>query len=371
MLRRLRSAYQLASLASIFWMAGCGLFTRTPEVPPEPAEETPAPAPASASPHEVFASSLGLNSAQVVSVLYPPPAPLTELPPEARPAGEDVVWVPGYWLWDLSRDDWVWVNGVWVHAPSGRRWVPGYWKVVSVGWRWVHGYWAMDPPPPPLPPPQPPALTFGAGNDCYADPDLAFFFGMGWPWYQSRPLPSPLHGIVAAPLLPLGHKAGPIVSSPEPHAAEMLPRTVPPLTSTIPPSPATGALRESHAPLSPAADPSAPPHVNMESIFASMPQPLASSLSPPRFVPENDHSLLRLHAAPHSHAGSGVPGVLHDHEGRMASFFLNSHLETALHEHLSFPGTASSHVFAGERGGIGGHESGGQGSGGHGGGHGR
>lgn len=369
MFRKLRPAYLLALFASILWMAGCGLFTRTPEVPPEPAEETPAPAPASPSPHEVFASSLGINSAQVVSVLYPPPAPLTELPSEARPAGDDVVWVPGYWMWDLSRDDWVWVNGVWVHAPSGRRWTPGYWKVIADGWHWVHGYWEMDPPPPP--PAQPPALTSDPGDGWYADPDFAFFCGMGWPWYPYRSLPSPLHGIVAAPLLSLGHKAGPIVSSQSPHAAEVLPNLVPPLTSTLHPPPPAGSLTQTHVLSSPASDPSVRPRVNLGSVFASLPQPLASSLNPPSVVSPGEHSLLTLHAGPHSHIAPGVPGVLHDHEGRMASFFLNSHLETALHEHLSFPGTASAHVFGGERGNVGGHESSSHASGGHGGGHGR
>ena len=39
-----------------------------------------------------------------------PPAPIEELPPEQKPEGDDVQWVPGYWAWDDNRNDFLWIK---------------------------------------------------------------------------------------------------------------------------------------------------------------------------------------------------------------------------------------------------------------------
>jgi hypothetical protein len=71
-----------------------------------------------------------------------PPAPIEEQPPDQKPEGDNVVWIPGYWSWDVDRTDFVWISGFWRVAPGGRKWVPGYWNQTDSGWQWVSGFWA-------------------------------------------------------------------------------------------------------------------------------------------------------------------------------------------------------------------------------------
>ena len=70
------------------------------------------------------------------------PAPIMELPPELKPKGANVTWIPGYWAWDDERNDFLWVSGIWRDLPHGRQWVPGYWCVCESGYQWTPGYWA-------------------------------------------------------------------------------------------------------------------------------------------------------------------------------------------------------------------------------------
>jgi WXXGXW repeat (2 copies) len=92
--------------------------------------------------HEAFAEPLVLDPASIPVIAKRPPEPVEELPPEEKPAGENVAWLPGYWSWDDDRSDFLWVSGFWRALPPGREWVPGYWQPAEGGWRWVAGYWA-------------------------------------------------------------------------------------------------------------------------------------------------------------------------------------------------------------------------------------
>ena len=40
-----------------------------------------------------------------------PPPPVPEEPPDYRPEGKNVTWIPGYWAWDAERKDFLWVSG--------------------------------------------------------------------------------------------------------------------------------------------------------------------------------------------------------------------------------------------------------------------
>ena len=51
-------------------------------------------------------------------------------------------WIEGYWEWEDSRHDFVWVTGTWRVAPPGRLWVNGYWKRDDQGWYRVAGFWS-------------------------------------------------------------------------------------------------------------------------------------------------------------------------------------------------------------------------------------
>ena len=66
---------------------------------------------------------------------------MEEMPPDQKPAGQNVQWISGYWSWDQARNDFVWLSGVWREPPPGRQWVPGYWHQVEGGYQWVAGAW--------------------------------------------------------------------------------------------------------------------------------------------------------------------------------------------------------------------------------------
>lgn len=91
--------------------------------------------------HEAFANAVVYNPEPGPLVTKTPPGPIEELPPETKPEGANVVWIPGYWAWDDERDDYIWVSGIWRDIPPGRVWVPGYWLTAEGGARWVAGYW--------------------------------------------------------------------------------------------------------------------------------------------------------------------------------------------------------------------------------------
>jgi hypothetical protein len=91
--------------------------------------------------HEAFAQPSISRQRPSPIVHKQPPEPVNELPPDQKPEGDNVQWIPGYWAWDEDRSDFLWVSGTWRDVPPERRWVPGYWTQADDGWRWVSGYW--------------------------------------------------------------------------------------------------------------------------------------------------------------------------------------------------------------------------------------
>ena len=77
--------------------------------------------------HEAFAETVTFDPEPGIVVPKAPPAAIEEVPPEQRPEGANVAWIPGYWGWDDERNDFLWVSGIWRALPPGRQWVPGYW----------------------------------------------------------------------------------------------------------------------------------------------------------------------------------------------------------------------------------------------------
>jgi hypothetical protein len=91
--------------------------------------------------HEAFLTPVQLDARTGMTVSQEPPEPIDEIPPDVKPKGDDVRWIPGYWAWENSDDDFIWVSGVWRNDPPTQRWVPGYWSEVSEGYRWTSGAW--------------------------------------------------------------------------------------------------------------------------------------------------------------------------------------------------------------------------------------
>jgi hypothetical protein len=106
--------------------------------------------------HEAFAEVVTGDYGPNPLVARKPPVSIEEIPPQFKPAGEQVVWIDGYWWWDEQREDFIWISGVYRDAPVGQRWVAGYWHQESDGFRWVNGFWFSEeaeemvylPPPP-------------------------------------------------------------------------------------------------------------------------------------------------------------------------------------------------------------------------------
>ena len=92
--------------------------------------------------HEAFAETVSFDPQPGIVVPKAPPEAIEEVPPDQKPEGDNVAWIPGYWAWDDERADFLWVSGIWRALPPGRQWVPGYWSKVAQGYQWTSGYWA-------------------------------------------------------------------------------------------------------------------------------------------------------------------------------------------------------------------------------------
>src|SRR5262249_28061496 len=69
--------------------------------------------------HEAFAEPSDPNPKPQPIVPKQPPGPIEEVPPEQKPEGQDVEWIPGYFYWDDERSDFLWVSGFWRDIPPG------------------------------------------------------------------------------------------------------------------------------------------------------------------------------------------------------------------------------------------------------------
>jgi hypothetical protein len=135
--------------------------------------------------HEAFAGMVTFNPEPGIVISKAPPEVIEEMPPEERPEGDNVSWIPGYWGWDDERSDFLWVSGTWRALPPGRAWMAGYWGQTPRGHQWISGYWADAsvrettylPPPP---------ATVEVGPNIAA-PSIDYGWSPGcWVWYQGR-----------------------------------------------------------------------------------------------------------------------------------------------------------------------------------------
>jgi hypothetical protein len=94
--------------------------------------------------HEAFAGPVVYDPRPGPVIAKPPPEPIQEVPPDQKPEGANIQWISGYWAWDDTRNDYLWVSGVWRNIPPGRQWVPGYWHEASGGAQWVPGAWMAE-----------------------------------------------------------------------------------------------------------------------------------------------------------------------------------------------------------------------------------
>ena len=175
------------------------------EPPPVPGQDEATPLPAlepevqGRGPiHEAYAQP-GTAPRPGIVVPKQPPAPIREMPPDQKPEGDNVAWVPGYWSWDEDRGDFLWVSGFWRVTPADRKWVPGYWTRADSGWQWVSGFWAStsQPAAPYVEEPPPASLDYGPSvpppdddsqyaPGCWTYREDRYVWAPGF-WYRGRP----------------------------------------------------------------------------------------------------------------------------------------------------------------------------------------
>ncbi len=149
--------------------------------PPPPAGAQDTEALARGPVHEAYAEPVDYKPEAGPVINKQPPDPIDEQPPDQKPDGSNVQWVPGYWSWDGESKDYLWVSGFWRDVPPGQRWVPGAWQEVEGGWQWSPGFWASDqteqvnyvPTPPP---------TIDAGPSTPAPQQTDVYVPGCWVW---------------------------------------------------------------------------------------------------------------------------------------------------------------------------------------------
>ena len=135
--------------------------------------------------HEAFAGTITFDPEPGVIVKRPAPEPIEELPPEQKPTGDNVAWIPGYWAWDDERDDYLWVSGIWRSLPPGRQWITGYWGTSAGDSQWTSGYWADAQASEVDYLPEPPQ-TVESGPNIEAPSENHTWLPGCWIWQQNR-----------------------------------------------------------------------------------------------------------------------------------------------------------------------------------------
>jgi hypothetical protein len=135
--------------------------------------------------HEAFVGVVSYNPEPGVIVEKAPPAVIEELPPEERPVGDNITWIPGYWGWDDERSDYLWISGTWRALPPGREWTTGYWATAGQGHQWISGYWADSTVEETTYLPKPPVTVEAGPNTEAPSRDHGWTPG-SWMWQQER-----------------------------------------------------------------------------------------------------------------------------------------------------------------------------------------
>ncbi|MDZ4656889.1 MAG: hypothetical protein SH868_04845 [Bythopirellula sp.] len=170
----------------IGWRGEIASAQPAPPVPAGQQQQMPEPEVLDQGPiHEAFAEPMMLDQQDWEVVAKQPPAPVNELPPEQQPEGQNVQWIPGYWMWDREREDFLWVSGMWRDVPPGRNWVPGEWQQADAGFQWVPGFWADAKQQQVQLLPEPPA-TLDTGPSSPAPGENYLWAPGNWSWQNGE-----------------------------------------------------------------------------------------------------------------------------------------------------------------------------------------
>ncbi len=148
--------------------------------------------------HEAYAQPVTTQPEAGPVVAKQPPKAIEEMPPDQKPEGDNVQWIPGYWAWDDDSSAYLWVSGCWRVPPPDRAWMPGHWQEVDKGWMWVAGFWARAnaeevqylPAPPP---------SVEQGPSTPAPAQDSYYASGSWVYQQDRYLWRPGQWVAYSP----------------------------------------------------------------------------------------------------------------------------------------------------------------------------
>ena len=135
--------------------------------------------------HEAFAGTATFDPLPGIIVPRSPPESIEEIPPEVRPEGDNIAWIPGYWAWDDDGQNFLWVSGTWRNLPPERQWISGYWSKTEMGIQWTSGYWADADSTEIEYLPEPPESIESGPNVAAPSADHIWLPGC-WIWDQNR-----------------------------------------------------------------------------------------------------------------------------------------------------------------------------------------
>jgi hypothetical protein len=139
--------------------------------------------------HEAFANPVTYDPTPGPIVPKQPPDPIEEQPPDQRPEGDNVQWIPGYWSWDEERADFIWISGIWRMPPPNCQWTPGYWDQCddcNGGWRWTTGCWSpVDQDNGQYLPAPPPSVEHGPSSPPPSQDGNCMWNAGYWSWAEA------------------------------------------------------------------------------------------------------------------------------------------------------------------------------------------
>jgi hypothetical protein len=184
---------------SLAMLVAVQVFARNAdEPPPDPTPQQGVDVQTRGPVHEAYAQPSDARPQPTLVVNKQPPEPINELPPDEKPEGDNVAWIPGYWGWDDDQSDLLWVSGFWRAPPPNHEWVQGFWQQVDGGWQWTPGFWAVSgqtdvdylPAPPPTldqgPSTPAPDETATYSPGCWVFKEKRYFWRPGF-WVEFRP----------------------------------------------------------------------------------------------------------------------------------------------------------------------------------------
>ncbi|HKA07243.1 MAG TPA: hypothetical protein VKD71_08285, partial [Gemmataceae bacterium] len=135
--------------------------------------------------HEAFGQPTVFNPQAGSVAPKAPPEVIEEVPPDQKPEGDNVTWIPGYWSWDDDTKGFIWVSGFWRSVPPDRTWVGGYWTKVDEGYQWVSGFWSsVKTTEVEYLPPPPESLETGPSTEATFEGQI--WIPGCWVWHETR-----------------------------------------------------------------------------------------------------------------------------------------------------------------------------------------